>query len=56
MLEVDPFFTDEKPLLQLGSGFHLIYMPVVYGDEHDRINAAVAKYYGIKGLAKRKKK
>lgn len=55
VLEVEPYFTDGEPLLQFGSGFHLIYMPVVYGDENDKVNAAVAKYYGIKGLAKRQK-
>ncbi len=52
---VNPYYTDNKVLLKLSSGFHLVYMPVVYGDENNRINAILAKYYGIKGIKKERK-
>ena len=35
---------------RLGSGSHLIYVPVVSEDETDRINRTVARYYGIRGI------
>lgn len=52
VLYIRPYFTDEKLLWQLVSGSHLIYMPIVSSNENDRINVIVAKYYGIKGIAK----
>lgn len=54
VIYVNPYFTEGRPLWWFASGFHLIYMPVVDGDEHNRINAAIAKYYGIKGIARKK--
>ncbi len=53
IISVHPYYTDNNIFYNLGSGFHLIYMPVVYGDENNRINATLAKYYGIKGISKR---
>ncbi len=53
VIYVHPYYTDEQLALRFASGFHLIYMPVVYGDENNKINAVVAKYYGIKGIAKK---
>ena len=50
VLNVEPYHTANKPLLMLASGFHILPMPVSYGDENHRINVIVAKYYGIKGI------
>ena len=52
VLNVKPYYTDDKAWLHFCSGLHLIYMPVVYGNENNRINATVARYYNIKGVAK----
>ena len=51
ILEITPPLTDNNYLFwRLGSGSHLIYIPVVSTDEKDRINRTVARYYEIKGI------
>lgn len=50
VLVINPYFTVNKPILNALSGFHLIYMPVVKGDEKHRINVTLARYYGITGI------
>ena len=50
-LQVEPYYTDAKTYSRFARGFHLIPMPVVCGDENDRINVTLAKYYDIKGIA-----
>ena len=55
IIDVNPYFTDKKILFNFCSGFRLIYMPVVYGDENNRINAMLARYYEIKGIKKERK-
>ena len=50
-LKVEPYYTDAKIYSRFARGFHLIPMPVVCGDENDRINVTLAKYYNIKGIA-----
>ena len=51
VLEITPPLTNKNYLFwRLGSGSHLIYIPVVSTDEKDRINRTVARYYEIKGI------
>lgn len=53
VLEVEPYFTDRRTFFWLiGTGFHLIGMPVTDDELHNN-NKLVAKYYGIKGIKKR---
>lgn len=50
VLQVEPYYTSNKPLLKLASGFHILPMPLAGGNESHRLNVVVAKYYGIKGI------
>lgn len=50
VLKVNPYHTDNTVWSRFARGFHLLPMPVVNGDENDRINVTLAHYYGIKGI------
>ena len=53
VLIIKPYDTDATVLSRFARGFHLIPMPVINGNEKDRINVNVARYYNLRGIAKR---
>ena len=50
VLTIKAYDSDTTIWSRFARGFHLIPMPVINGDENDRINVNVARYYNIKGI------
>ena len=49
VLEVPPSITSQSDLWLLGSGFHLVPLPISEDDDYE-INKTFSYYYGIKGI------